>query len=124
MPSELIAKWHGHEDLPTTFEHYVFGLSAVQARDLRLFLSREENQVWVAITDAVQLMGATKVAVYKRYSPKNPRVRVIDSPDAPGLILKRSGKPRYINVEDLAQHIRCRVHPDQSPVLEARFPLS
>jgi hypothetical protein len=37
----------------------VFGLSAVQARDLRAFLAREENQVWVAITDAVQLLGAT-----------------------------------------------------------------
>ena len=72
VPPELIAKWHGHEDLPTTFEHYVFGLSAVQARDLGRFLSKEENQVWVAITDAVQLLGVTKVAVYKRYSPKNP----------------------------------------------------
>ncbi|MET0648261.1 MAG: hypothetical protein ABW208_16735 [Pyrinomonadaceae bacterium] len=106
MPPELIAKYHGHEELPTTFEHYVFGLSAVQARDLGLFLSMEENQVWVAITDAVQLLGATKIAVYKRYSPKNHKVRVIDSPDALGFVLERSGRPRYVNAADLARHVR------------------
>ena len=106
MPPELIAKYHGHEDLPTTFEHYLFGLSAVQACDLRSFLSREENQVWVAITDAVQLLGVTKVAVYKRYRPENPRVRVTDSSAAPGLVLKCSGDPRYVNASDLTDHLR------------------
>jgi hypothetical protein len=44
----------------------------------------------------VKLLAATKVAAYKHYSPKNPRVRVIDSPDAPGLVLKRSGNPLYV----------------------------
>jgi integrase len=106
MAPKLIAKYHGHEDLPTTFEHYVFGLSTVQARDLGRFLSREENRVWVAITDAVQIPGDTKAAVYKRYSPKNRRVRVIDSPGVPGILLVRSGRPRYINAEDLADHVR------------------
>lgn len=108
VPPELIAKYHGHEDLPTTFEHYVFGLSAVQARDLGSFLSREENQVWVAITDAVQLLGDSKQAVYKRYKLKNPKVRVSDSPDAPGLVLERSGLPRYVSAVDLAAHVRRR----------------
>jgi hypothetical protein len=106
VPPELIAKWHGHEDLPTTFEHYVFGLSAVQARDLGLFLSREETQLWVAITDAVKLLGVTKVAAYKRYNLKNPGVRVIDSSDGPGFVLERPGRPRYVNANDLAHHIR------------------
>jgi integrase len=109
MPPELIAKYHGHEDLPTTFEHYVYGLSAVQARDLGSFLSREENQVWVAITDAVQLLNVTKVAVYKRYSPENSKVKVTDSPDAPGLVLKCSGEPRYVRAVDLADHVRSKV---------------
>lgn len=108
VPPELIAKYHGHEDLPTTFEHYVFGLSAVQARDIRSFLSREENQVWVAITDAVQLLDITKMAVYKRYSPQNSKVRVIDSPNASGFVLERSGGPRYVNAIDLAAHVRLR----------------
>jgi integrase len=116
VPPELIAKYHGHEDLPTTFEHYVFGLSAVQARDLGSFLSREENQVWVAITDAVQLLGATKVAVYKRYSPKNRRVKVIDSADAPGFVIQRSGRPRYVNAVDLADHVRRKAAPSSSSV--------
>jgi integrase len=109
VPPELIAKYHGHEDLPTTFEHYVFGLSAVQARDLGLFLSREENQVWVAITDAVQLLNVTKVAVYKRYSPKNQKVRAVESASARGQVLERSGGPRYINAIDLAAHVRRKV---------------
>jgi hypothetical protein len=115
VPPELIAKYHGHEDLPTTFEHYVFGLSAVQARDLGLFLSREENQVWVAITDVVQLLGTTKVAVYKRYSPKNRKVRVIDSPGAAGLVIERSGGPRYVNASDLADHLRQRLRKHEAP---------
>lgn len=109
IPPELIAKYHGHEDLPTTFEHYVFGLSAVQARDLRSFLSREENQVWVAISDAVHLLGVTKVAVYKRYSPKNSKVRVINARGTPGLVLERSGRPRYINAEALADNLKQKV---------------
>jgi hypothetical protein len=108
VPPELIAKCHGHEELPTTFEHYVFGLSALQARDLMSFLSKEENQAWIAITDAVQLLGVTKVAVYKHYSPENPRVRVITSPDASGFVLERSGGPRYVNAVDLAAHIQIR----------------
>lgn len=84
----------------------MFGLCAVQARDLRLFLSREESQVWVAITDAVRLLGVTKVAVYKRYSSKNRKVKVLDTPGNAGIVVKRPGRPRYVNATGLADHLR------------------
>jgi hypothetical protein len=47
---------------------------------------------------------AMEVAAYKYYSPKNPRVRVVDSPSALGHVIKSYENPRYVNASDLARH--------------------
>jgi integrase len=105
---ELIAKFHGQVDLPTTFEHYVHGLSLIQRRDLKDFLARKENCAWVAAPDAVKILGVSKQALYRRYPANSKLVRESDDQAIPGMVLYRPGRPRYIEAGALADRLLYR----------------
>jgi len=116
---EVVAKYHGHAELATTFEHYVHGTSGIQKKALEEFLSLPENEVWIAAPDAAKLLSVSKQYIYRLYPARKNSVRQKEkgeelsadsareeqSPRA--ILLKRPGNPHYLSAAAIvAAHLR------------------
>ena len=101
---ELVAKSHGHSDLPTSFQHYAHELSQTQARELSIFLRPNENRVWIAVTDAAALIGSPRQTVYEAFEGDDENIGDVETARLPGLVIGRGGRRQRVDAAALVSY--------------------
>ncbi len=101
---ELIAKAHGHADLPTSFQNYAHGLSQIQALELSTFLRRDENRVWIAVTDAAELIGSPRQTVYEAFKGDDENIGDHEAEKLRGSVVGRKGRRQRVDAAALVAY--------------------